>query len=155
MSRNKSSSFNATSRDAWATAHASKTNPPDVGKYKPKFNQVEKIAPSSQIIAEPRNFGNERILTRDLQHTFFCDKVLHTLNDRRNPGKRKYVDNENSKITIENKDGDEDEKDKTHHAITGENLLSLNIGDEAKRMGTPSQAGSTRRGDLMVAGQFK
>ena len=96
MARHKSSSFNATSRDAWATAHASKTNPPDVGKYKPKFNQVEKIAPQTQIIKEPRNFGAERILTRDLQHTFFDEKLLRSLNDRRHPGKRKYVENEGS-----------------------------------------------------------
>lgn len=34
----KSASFSATSREAWMTSHASKTNPPDVGKYKPKFS---------------------------------------------------------------------------------------------------------------------
>ena len=89
-------------------------------------------------------------MTRDLQHTFFDEKLLRSLNDRRHPGKRKFENNEGSQITIENKDADEDgiDKDKTH-PITGENLLSLNIGDEG-RMGTPSQAGSTRRGDLMV-----
>ena len=38
--RNITSSFNASSRNAWQDAHASKTNPPDVGKYKPKFNQI-------------------------------------------------------------------------------------------------------------------
>ena len=43
------SSFNATSRDAWAKSHASKTNPPEVGKYKPKFSQVEKIAETTVI----------------------------------------------------------------------------------------------------------
>lgn len=36
--KNKSASFCATSREAWLTSHASKTNPPDVGKYKPKFS---------------------------------------------------------------------------------------------------------------------
>ena len=35
--RNITSSFNATSRNAWQEAHASKTGPPDVGKYKPKY----------------------------------------------------------------------------------------------------------------------
>ena len=35
--RKVTSSFNATSRDAWQDAHASKTGPPDVGKYKPKY----------------------------------------------------------------------------------------------------------------------
>ena len=76
-------------------------------------------------------------MTRELQHTFFCDKVLHTLNDRRHPGKRKYVENEGSQITIENKDADDDGEKEKFHAITGDALMSLNIGDEG-RMGTPS-----------------
>ena len=40
--RQKSSCFITSSRDAWARAHASKTNPPEVGKYKPRYSQVEK-----------------------------------------------------------------------------------------------------------------
>lgn len=35
--RQKSASFGATSREAWQRSHASKTNAPEVGKYKPKF----------------------------------------------------------------------------------------------------------------------
>jgi hypothetical protein len=35
-----SSSFNATSRDAWQIAHASRTNPPEVAKYKPKTSVI-------------------------------------------------------------------------------------------------------------------
>ena len=84
----KSSSFSATSREAWIKSHASKTNPPDVGKYKPKFNQVEKKELYTAIIAPQKNMGQERILNRELQHTHFCDKVLHVINDKKHPGKR-------------------------------------------------------------------
>ena len=38
----KSASFVSTSREAWTVSHSSKTNPPEVGKYRPNFNQVEK-----------------------------------------------------------------------------------------------------------------
>ena len=34
----RSASFVATSRDAWLSSHANKTNPPEVGKYRPNFN---------------------------------------------------------------------------------------------------------------------
>jgi len=62
----KSASFSATSREAWQTSHASKTNAPEVGKYKPKFNQVEKIGIQHHIIAPRKNIGQERILDREI-----------------------------------------------------------------------------------------
>lgn len=65
-SRQKSASFTATSRDAWATSHASKTNPPDVGKYKPKYSQVEPKGLSAEIRAQPKNEGADRIMQREL-----------------------------------------------------------------------------------------
>mgnify|MGYP000055953127 CR=1 FL=1 len=79
----KSSSFYATSREQWETSHASKTNPPDVGKYKPKFSQVERSAHELTIRPPPFNFGTERIGHRELQHSTFCEKIIHDLSDRK------------------------------------------------------------------------
>ena len=83
------------SRDARAQAFASKTNSPDIGKYTPKYNVIEKVAPITQIIAEARNKGSERIMTRDMQHTVWCDKVLNCLNDhsKHRHSKRKLSEN--------------------------------------------------------------
>ena len=43
------SSFSATTRENWQLANASKTNPPAVGKYTPKFELV-KNAPHAAVI---------------------------------------------------------------------------------------------------------
>ena len=55
------SSFNATSRDAWQEAHASKTRPPDVGKYKPKYNSVWAPIKDTIMRQTPPNEGKRRI----------------------------------------------------------------------------------------------
>ena len=55
------SSFNATSRDAWQEAHASKTRPPDVGKYKPKYNSVWAPIKDTIMRPTPPNEGKKRI----------------------------------------------------------------------------------------------
>ena len=120
----------APSREAWALAHASKTNSPDVGKYKPKYTHIEKVAPITQIIAEGRNKGSERIMARDIQHTVWCDKVLNCLNDhsKHNHSKRKLSENMSTKQldAVDDYDGDK--------AANGENLLSLKIlgGDDGR-----------------------
>ena len=65
--RTVSSSFNATSRDAWQKAHASRTNPPEVGKYKPKTTAVWAKSKATQIIETPPNYGEERKMAKNLQ----------------------------------------------------------------------------------------
>ena len=59
-----------------------------MGKYKPKFNQVEKIATKAHINVPKVNHGTDRIKQRELQHTYFCDNMLKVLTERRHPGKR-------------------------------------------------------------------
>ena len=62
----KSSSFHATTRNAWQDSHASKTDPPEVAKYTPKYSQVEKIAVKAVIRNIKKNVGQQRIMQREL-----------------------------------------------------------------------------------------
>ena len=98
------------SRDARAQAFASKTNSPDIGKYTPKYNQIEKVSPNFKIIAEGVNKGSERIMARDIQHTVWCDKVLNCLNDhsRHNHSKRKLSEHKSTQQldAVDDYDGD-------------------------------------------------
>ena len=80
--REKSASFSATSREAWASSHASKTNAPEVGKYKPKFSQIEPKELATVIRAPQKNVGADRILQRELQHTFMCNHAIKVLCDK-------------------------------------------------------------------------
>ena len=64
--RTVSSSFNATSRDAWQKAHASRTNPPEVGKYKPKTSAVWADSKKTVIRETPPNYGQKRKLMQNL-----------------------------------------------------------------------------------------
>jgi len=56
-----SSCFNSTGRDEWQDAHASKTDPPDVGKYKPKYNRVWSDERAAVILQEHLHIGQKRI----------------------------------------------------------------------------------------------
>ena len=87
--RNQSSAcFTATSRDGWALSHANKTNPPEVGKYKPRYSQIERKGATTKIVSKSKNTGSERILQRELQHSYFCPHALVVLNDREAQPKR-------------------------------------------------------------------
>lgn len=74
--RTISSSFNATSRDAWQSAHASKTNPPEVGKYKPKTESVWPDQRIYRIMETPPNEGKERKLRKGLQQVNCCERLF-------------------------------------------------------------------------------
>ena len=87
--RQKSASFCAASREAWAVSHASKTNAPEVGKYKPKFSQVEKKSLETTLYAPQKNSGAERILKRELDHTFLCEHTIKLLASSKNIMKNK------------------------------------------------------------------
>ena len=65
--RKVTSSFNATSRDAWQDAHASKTGPPDVGKYKPKYGQIWAPIKDTVMRQTPPNEGKIRIERKQVQ----------------------------------------------------------------------------------------
>ena len=97
-----------------------------MGKYKPKFNQVEKIATKAHINVPKVNYGADRIKQRELQHTYFCDNMLKVLNERRNPGKR-ACDRQSSKKSLGDKDSQVAAGEQ--NAITGTNLLNLNVNE--------------------------
>lgn len=49
--------FKSTTRDAWQTSHASKTNPPDVGKYTPQYRQLDPDLKSAVVRDEHLHLG--------------------------------------------------------------------------------------------------
>lgn len=57
--------FKSTTRNAWQAAHANSTNPPDVGKYKPLFKQVDSDTKVANIRDIQKNIGEERKVVRD------------------------------------------------------------------------------------------
>lgn len=72
--------FKSTTREAWQSAHSSKTMPPEVGKYKPKFSQIESDKKVAKIRNIKPNVGEQHIAARDEQHTHVCLKVVKGLN---------------------------------------------------------------------------
>ena len=49
--------FKSTSREQWQTSHASKTNPPDVGKYTPQYRQLDPDLKSAVVRDEHLHLG--------------------------------------------------------------------------------------------------
>jgi len=78
--REVTSSFCSTSREAWQQAHASRTDPPDFGKYKPKFDTVWKFKKEAVIRNEVENEGAKRVHQRQWQQNTVCDKVIRSIN---------------------------------------------------------------------------
>lgn len=52
--------FKSTTREAWNQAHSSKTKPPEVGKYKPKYDQIETDLKAITIRDIQPNVGEQR-----------------------------------------------------------------------------------------------
>lgn len=73
-------SFKSTSREQWQQAHASKTNPPEVGKYNLKFNQVDAEDKIAVIRDDHPSVGKERIYKREDEHLHVCLKAIKGLN---------------------------------------------------------------------------
>jgi hypothetical protein len=44
--------FKSTTRNNWQVAHASKTNPPDVGKYTPKYDALDSDQKATVFVKE-------------------------------------------------------------------------------------------------------
>lgn len=76
-----SSSFLATEREAWQQAHANKTNPPDGLKFRPKYEVIWELPKTFNIHKPQPNIGQKRILEKQWQHSYLCDRVTKTLND--------------------------------------------------------------------------
>ena len=155
--RGKSSSFCATSRDLWQQSHASKTNPPEVGKYKPRFSQVEKIAQQPHINVPKINYGAERIAERDNQKQHWCEHILKNINPNPHPGKRALGAPVIEQPTLEmgtlDKDDEKLQKSKTIESKGAEdtNFLSINFGADLERNLTSGK--SQRRGDFQTYDQ--
>jgi hypothetical protein len=78
-----SSSFMSTPRDEWYAAHANKTNPPDGLKFRPKHEFIWSTTPYAHIHKQPKNIGHERILEKNWQHSYICDRITKTMNDKK------------------------------------------------------------------------
>ena len=110
---------------------------------------MEKIATKAHINTPKVNVGADRIMQRELQHTFFCDNMIKVLNERRHPGKR-ACDRQSSKKSLAVADKDSHAADATG-ALTGANLLNLNVNESL----TPTENEQMRRQDLIEKGQYK
>ena len=125
------------------------TKPPEVGWYKPKYSQVERVSMKAVIRAPQKNLGTERILQRDLQHMQFCDHVLNVLNDKHHPkcrrGSHEKLTQSRASIGLESHTP---HPQNTGNMLTSNNLLSLNLlslpDNRAENAGTPALS---RRGD--------
>lgn len=61
-------------------AHSSKTNPPDVGKYKPKFDSVWAQKRAASVRDEHQHIGMKRMQDMVEQQTHVCVKAVKGLN---------------------------------------------------------------------------
>jgi hypothetical protein len=78
--RTVQSCFSSTTRDDWQQAHASKTLPPDVGKYKPKYNYVWSQEKEAAVRQEHSEIGTIRKKTKQEQQTCVCLRAVKGLN---------------------------------------------------------------------------
>lgn len=90
----------ATERDAWQTAHASKTNSPDGLKYRTKPEYCWESTKKTKIYKPVENVGATRILNKEWQHSHLCDRITKTLND---PGLKAKLEAENRHRSRERK----------------------------------------------------
>jgi len=90
----------ATERDAWQSAHASKTNPPDALKYRTKPEFIWEKQKETTIYKPVENIGAARIQNKKWQHSFLCDRITKTLND---PGLKAKLEAERRHLSAEKK----------------------------------------------------
>ena len=89
------------------------------------------MAQTTVIRKRPPNYGSERIHQRELQHTYWCDKILGGLCTRQHPGKRKLAENPLN-----------DDNESVNEQAGAGNMLNLNL--DYKNMNN-SHKGSTNR----------
>ena len=77
--KNITSSFNATSRNAWQDAHSSKTNPPDIGKYKPHYGHVWAPIKDTFMRQTPPNLGKLRKDRKEEQQCYVDERILKSI----------------------------------------------------------------------------
>ena len=123
VDRHKSPCFVATSREQRANTLASRTNPPEVGRYRPRHSQTEKKGISSTINPNSKNFGTERILQRELQHSYICPHTLKVLTDKESRPKSILLKEKAENIDVDSRISKEDFREPD----VVEGLVSLNI----------------------------
>ncbi len=72
--------FKSTTRNHWQEAHASKTNPPDVGKYTPRYDVLDSDKKATSFVKEHDPEGANNIKQRNEQLTHVCLQQIKRLN---------------------------------------------------------------------------
>jgi hypothetical protein len=75
------SSFKSTNRDDRITAFASKTNPPPVGKYTPRYNQIDAAFRKTEYLPEKENEGFLRKREMNLKTMHICPHTIRVIED--------------------------------------------------------------------------
>ena len=57
--------FKSTTRELWQSSHASKTNPPDVGKYTPHYTHIDADKRMAAVLDEHKHIGMQRIMEKE------------------------------------------------------------------------------------------
>jgi hypothetical protein len=76
--------FKSTTREQWASARESKTKPPDVGKYNPRFKHLDADQKKVAIPVEHKHLGSMRIAEKEEQQTNVCLKSFKDMNHKVN-----------------------------------------------------------------------
>lgn len=75
------SSFSSTTRENWQQANASKTNPPAVGKYTPKYDAI-KNKPQEAVIRDIKfNEGADRVSRKNMESNRICGRMFKAFED--------------------------------------------------------------------------
>ena len=89
--RQVQSCFSSTTRADWQNAHASKTKPPEVGKYKPKYNLVYTKEKAASVAKEHSCVGAIRKQQRNEQQTCVCLRAIKGLNQATGPAVNRHM----------------------------------------------------------------
>ena len=75
------SSFKATEREARVMAFSSKTNPPPVGKYTPRYSQIDPSKKETRYIPEKENEGFLRKRDLAMKTMHICPHTIRVIED--------------------------------------------------------------------------
>ena len=78
--RKVSTAFKAQTRTGWSTAHESRTKPPCVGHYNPKFSRVDRNYQTATIHKTHENLGEAPLKEKAMAQTQVCFKSMRLMN---------------------------------------------------------------------------
>jgi hypothetical protein len=81
LQKNCDSSFKSTEREARINAFASKTNPPAVGKYTPRYTQVDAAFRDTRYFPEKENEGFRRKKDLNMKTMHICPHTIRVIED--------------------------------------------------------------------------